>query len=79
MTEFPASESHSPDNSPRSSELTFLWWGKDNKQTCKMRAGKKCSEEKTLKCKGNMEEGVLYGVVRKGLSDRWHLSIDLKN
>lgn len=44
-----------------------------------MRAGKKCSEEKTLKGKGNMEEGVLYGVVRKGLSDRWHLSIDLKN
>lgn len=44
-----------------------------------MRVGKKCFEEKIFKGKGNMEEGVLYGVVRKGFFDRWYLSIDLKN
>lgn len=67
MTEFPASESHSPDNGPWSSERTFLWWERDNKQTCKIRNGKKCSEEKILKGKGNMEKGALYGVVKKCL------------
>lgn len=33
MTELPASESHSPEKSPWSSELMFLGWERDNKQT----------------------------------------------
>lgn len=66
MTEFPASEAHSSDNDPRSSEFIFLPWERDNKQTRRMRDGRKCSEEKTLKGKENMEEGIIL-VVRKGL------------
>lgn len=47
MTAFPASESHSPDESPWSSELPFLGWERDNKQARKMR-DKKDSEGKNL-------------------------------
>lgn len=78
MTEFPASEANSSDNDPRSSEFIFLPWERDNKQTCRMRDDRKCSEEKTLKGKENMEEGIFYGWLGE-VSDRWNLRMDLKN
>lgn len=78
VTEFPASEANSSDNDPKSSEFISLPWERDNKQTCRMRDGRKCSEEKTLKVKENMKEGILYGWLGK-VSDRWYLSKDLKN